>query len=72
MAMRRERVKAMAEKIGFIGLGIMGMPMARNLIKAAFRVVAYNRTPARVEELAGEGCGKACSPAELARSMYSI
>ena len=41
----------MVEKIGFIGLGIMGMPMARNLLKAGFAVVAYNRTAAKAEHL---------------------
>ena len=56
----------MQESIGFIGLGIMGMPMARNLIRAGFEVNVYNRTPSRAEELAKEGARKAESPRELA------
>ncbi len=56
----------MPEKVGFIGLGIMGMPMARNLLKAGFEVVAYNRTASKSEALAKEGARKANSPKELA------
>ncbi len=56
----------MSEKVGFIGLGIMGMPMARNLLKAGFEVVAYNRTASKTEALAKEGARKASSPKELA------
>ncbi|MFC2013009.1 NAD(P)-dependent oxidoreductase [Chloroflexota bacterium] len=56
----------MGEKVGFIGLGIMGMPMARNLLKAGFDVVTYNRTAAKAEALAAEGARKADSPAALA------
>jgi 3-hydroxyisobutyrate dehydrogenase len=56
----------MSEKVGFIGLGIMGMPMARNLLRAGFEVVAYNRTPSKAEALAKEGARKASSPKELA------
>jgi 2-hydroxy-3-oxopropionate reductase len=56
----------MPEKIGFIGLGIMGMPMARNLLRAGFEVVAYNRTASKTEALAKEGARKADSPKELA------
>ena len=41
----------MSTKIGFIGLGIMGAPMAANLVKAGFEVTGYNRSPARVEQL---------------------
>jgi 3-hydroxyisobutyrate dehydrogenase len=56
----------MSQKVGFIGLGIMGMPMARNLLKAGFEVVAYNRTASKAEALAREGARKASSPKELA------
>ncbi|WP_406673295.1 NAD(P)-dependent oxidoreductase [Nonomuraea sp. N2-4H] len=41
--------------IGFIGLGIMGGPMAANLLKAGFAVKGYDVSPARVEHLAGRG-----------------
>jgi 3-hydroxyisobutyrate dehydrogenase len=56
----------MQESIGFIGLGIMGMPMARNLIRAGFEVTVYNRTASRAEKLVGEGARKADSAVELA------
>lgn len=44
----------MAERIGFIGLGIMGKPMARNLAKAGYQVVIHSRTQASVAELTAE------------------
>jgi 3-hydroxyisobutyrate dehydrogenase len=56
----------MDKNVGIIGLGIMGMPMARNLIKAGFEVTAYNRTASRVEKIAAEGAVKADSPKEVA------
>jgi 2-hydroxy-3-oxopropionate reductase len=52
--------------IGFIGLGIMGKPMARNLIKAGYSLVVHNRSRPSVEELAQEGARPAASPQELA------
>ena len=60
------------ERIGFIGLGIMGMPMARNLIKAGFEVTVYNRTKSKAEKLAGEGAKKADSIRELAETSSII
>jgi 2-hydroxy-3-oxopropionate reductase len=42
-------------QIAFIGLGIMGAPMAANLVKAGFEVTGYNRSPARVEQLVAAG-----------------
>lgn len=56
----------MLGKVGFIGLGIMGMPMARNLLKAGFEVVVYNRTKSKAEQLVKEGAKKADSPRQLA------
>lgn len=53
-------------KIGFIGLGIMGKPMSKNLIKAGYEVVCYNRSPKAVDEVAAAGGIKAGSIAELA------
>lgn len=44
----------MAERIGFIGLGVMGKPMVRNLAKAGFEVVVHSRTRASVDELVAE------------------
>jgi len=57
----------MAEKVGFIGLGIMGRPMAKNLIDAGHELIVYNRTTEKAEELAGEGGAEvAASPGEVA------
>ena len=52
--------------IGFIGLGVMGKPMARNLLKAGYPLVVHNRSREPVEELAAEGAKPAFSPAEVA------
>lgn len=53
--------------VGFIGLGNMGLPMARNLLRAGHRVRVWNRTPERAEELVREGAERAASPAEAAQ-----
>ena len=54
------------ERIGFIGLGIMGKPMAARLVRAGFPVVVYNRSAAAAEELASEGAETAGAPREVA------
>ncbi len=56
----------MKERIGFIGLGIMGRGMSHNLLKAGFEVGVWNRTASRMEELAEAGATTAASPADLA------
>lgn len=53
-------------RIGFVGTGVMGLPMARNLLRAGFPVTAYNRTQSRAEPLAAEGATLAGSPREAA------
>ena len=50
-------------KIGFIGLGIMGKPMARNLMKAGHELYVYDILPAPVAELAAEGATAALAAA---------
>ena len=62
----------MAERVGFIGLGIMGRGMARNLLKAGFQLTVWNRTASRADELAGEGATTAESPAALAAACDII
>ena len=62
----------MSERIGFIGLGIMGRGMVRNLLKAGFAVQVWNRTAARMGELAADGAQPTSSPAELARQCDLI
>ncbi len=56
----------MPERIGFIGLGIMGGGMARNLLRAGFPLTVWNRTASRMDALAAEGATPAESPADLA------
>lgn len=56
----------MSTKIGFIGLGIMGKPMARNLMAAGYDITVYDVFDAPVQELSGEGAGTASSCAEVA------
>ncbi|MFK8911339.1 NAD(P)-dependent oxidoreductase, partial [Streptomyces sp. YS-3] len=54
-------------KIAFLGLGSMGMPMARRLLAAGYGLTAWNRTPGKAEALAAEGAVAAASPAEAVR-----
>ena len=62
----------MVEKVGFIGLGIMGKPMALNLAKAGFPLTVYNRTPGKTQELEAAGAQVAASPAEVAAASDII
>lgn len=59
----------MSLKIGYIGLGIMGKPMARNILKTGYEVVVHNRSRESVKELVGEGAIEAHSPAEVAKQV---
>lgn len=52
--------------VGFIGLGTMGAPMARNLLSAGFEVTVHNRTRPREEPLAAAGAKRAATPADAA------
>ncbi len=52
--------------VGFIGLGIMGKPMARNLMKAGYRVIVHNRSRGSVNELAADGAVPAATPRDVA------
>lgn len=56
----------MSERIGFIGLGIMGRGMAHNLLRAGFAVRVWNRTASRMDELVAAGASAAGGPADLA------
>lgn len=53
-------------KVGYIGLGIMGKSMARNILKAGFPLVVFNRSRGAVTELVAEGAQEAFSPKEVA------
>jgi 2-hydroxy-3-oxopropionate reductase len=54
------------ERVGFIGLGVMGRPMARNLMEAGHELVLFSRTRASVDEAARDGGTPASSPREVA------
>jgi 3-hydroxyisobutyrate dehydrogenase len=52
--------------VGFIGLGIMGVPMARNLMRAGYDLVVWNRSRPGIDALVGEGAKEAGGPREVA------
>ncbi len=58
--------------LGFIGLGIMGRPMAKNLVKAGHALVVHNRSQAAVQDLVGLGAKAADSPAAVAREARVV
>ena len=60
------------ETIGFIGLGVMGKPMAKNLIKAGHQLVVHSRTRASVDEVVAAGAAAAVSPADVARRTTMV
>lgn len=62
----------MAETIGFIGLGLMGQPMAKNLMKAGHQLVVYNIPADRAEELGAEGATVAKNSREVAEQSDII
>jgi len=57
----------MPENIGFIGLGVMGRPMAKHLLAKGHKVVVYNRSPGAIDELVKAGATAAKSAADVAR-----
>ncbi len=59
-------------KVGYIGLGIMGKPMARNILKSGFPLVVHNRSQAAVEALVREGAVRASTPQEVAEQVDVI
>lgn len=62
----------MSEKVGFVGLGIMGKPMARNLMEAGYDLIIYNRSRDKVEDLVSEGAEAAESPKEIAEDATIV
>lgn len=61
-----------ATRITFLGTGTMGTPMARNLLKAGFKVRVWNRTLAKARVLAAEGADLAETPAEAVREAAFV
>ena len=62
----------MAERVAVLGTGIMGAPMARNLLKAGFQVRAWNRTPDKARVLAADGADPAETPADAVRDAAFV
>jgi 2-hydroxy-3-oxopropionate reductase len=62
----------MAEQIGFIGLGLMGRPMAKHLVAKGHRVVVHSRSRAPVDDLVAAGAAAATSPADVARQAAIV
>jgi 2-hydroxy-3-oxopropionate reductase len=56
-------------KVGYIGLGLMGKSIARNILKGGFPMLVHNRSHAAVDELVAEGASEAGSPAEVAAQV---
>jgi 2-hydroxy-3-oxopropionate reductase len=57
-----------ADKVGFVGLGIMGKPMARNVMEAGYDLVVYNRSRGPVDEMVEDGASAAGNPREVAEN----
>src|ERR1700719_2358444 len=62
----------MKSPVGFIGLGLMGRPMAANLLKAGYDVTVWNRTASRADELVAQGAKRAASPREVAAASEVV
>lgn len=58
--------------VGFIGLGLMGTPMSKNLIRSGYKVTVWNRTKQRMDELAEAGAAIGSSPADVASNSEVI
>lgn len=56
----------MTERVGFIGLGVMGRPMASNLVRAGFPLVVHSRSPGPVDELVSSGAERGTDPRDVA------
>jgi len=59
-------------KVGYIGLGLMGKPIARNILRAGYPLVVHNRSQGSVNELVKEGAVPAENPAQVARQVDVI
>ena len=62
----------MSERVGFIGLGVMGRPMAKHVIAGGYDVVVCNRSRSPVDDLVAAGATPAETPADVARQATVI
>ena len=69
---RTNRSETVSETVGFIGLGLMGKPMATNLMRRGFKLVVHSRSRAPVDALVEAGADRATSPADVARRVTRI
>ena len=60
------------KRLGMIGVGMMGKPMARNLLKAGHELMVLDLNAVAVEELVGEGAVSAGNPAEVADACQTV
>lgn len=56
----------MTDKVGFIGVELIGTPMARRVLRAGYPLVVYDVRPSQIESLVKEGAEAAASPQEMA------
>src|ERR1044072_2537273 len=70
--MHAARILTSMDTIGFIGLGLMGRPMAKNLLKAGYPVVVHSRSKGPVDDVVATGAKAAASPADVARQATRI
>jgi 2-hydroxy-3-oxopropionate reductase len=62
----------MSQTFGFIGLGLMGRPMAKNLLKAGYELVVNSRSQGPVDDLVSSGATSAITPADVARQATCV
>lgn len=62
----------MIKKVGFIGLGIMGQPMAGHLLDAGYELTVYNRTQSKADDLVAKGATRALTPAAAAMDVDCV
>ncbi len=62
----------MIKRVGYIGLGLMGKPIAANLLKAGFELTVHNRSPQAVDELVAQGASAAASPRGVAEACEAV
>ena len=62
----------MGKKVGFIGIGMMGNPMSKNLVKAGFDLTVWNRTESKMKEILNQGAKAGTSPKDVAKKSQVI
>src|SRR5882757_4571613 len=68
----RNTNSGMRDRLGFVGIGYMGRPIARRLLESGFKLTAYDRDPSKAEELIRYGGTAAQSVSELSASCNVV